>query len=188
MQIIKTDLPGLVVIEPRVFGDERGFFMESYNQNTFQKLTGNSTPFVQDNQAKSVRGVLRGLHYQVGEYCQAKLVSVLEGEVLDVVVDIRENSPTYGQSYSIRLSSENKRQLYVPRGFAHGYVVLSDSALFFYKCDNFYAPNHEGGIRYDDPALKIDWQIDLSNAILSEKDKKHPVLGQHLPVNISLND
>ena len=137
--------------------------------------------FVQDNQARSTRGVLRGLHYQVGEMAQAKLVRVLEGEVLDVVVDIREGSPTYGQWYSVRLSAENKRQLFVPRGFAHGYVVLSETAEFFYKCDNFYSKAHEGGIRFDDPALAIDWEVDLSEVIVADKDLALPFLRKHRP-------
>lgn len=136
--------------------------------------------FVQDNQARSTRGVLRGLHYQVGEMAQAKLVRVLEGEVLDVAVDIRDGSPTYGQWFGIRLSAENKRQLLVPRGFAHGYVVLSETAEFFYKCDNFYSKAHEGGIRYDDPALRIDWEIDLSEVLVAEKDLALPRFGEHL--------
>ncbi len=184
MQLTKTGLQDLVVIEPKIFGDERGFFMESFNQRKFEELTGLSPYFVQDNQAKSVRGVLRGLHYQLGAYAQAKLVSVLEGEVLDVVVDLREDSPTYGQSYSIKLNAENKKQLFVPRGFAHGYVVLSETALFFYKCDNFYAPKEEGGVAYDDPNLNIDWKIDISTAILSDKDQKHPNFGHHKPSGV----
>lgn len=171
-------MEGLLLFEPKVWGDDRGWFYESYNQKVFAGA-GIQARFVQDNRAFSTFGVLRGLHYQVGEHAQAKLVSVLLGEVLDVVVDLREGSPTYGQSYSVRLSDENKRQLYVPRGFAHGYVVLSDQAVFFYKCDNFYCPDAEGGIRFDDPTLAIDWEIDLNKAILSEKDRKLPLFGQH---------
>ena len=135
--------------------------------------------FVQDNQARSCKGVLRGLHYQIGEAAQAKLVRVTEGEVLDVAVDVREDSPTYGQWYSILLSAENKKQLLVPRGFAHGYVVLSDTAEFFYKCDNYYSKAHEGGIRYDDPTLLIDWQFNLAEVLVSEKDVVLPRFGEH---------
>lgn len=135
--------------------------------------------FVQDNQAFSTFGVLRGLHYQTGEFAQAKLVRVLEGEVLDVVVDLREDSPTYGQSYKCRISAENKLQLFVPKGFAHGYLVLSETATFFYKCDNFYSKPHEGGIRFDCPTLKIDWELDPSQIIVAERDRNFPSLGGH---------
>jgi len=178
MPFIKTDFPGLIVFEPKVFGDHRGYFYESYNANSF-KEGGIDTTFVQDNQARSTYGVLRGLHYQLGEHAQAKLVRVIEGAVLDVVVDLREGSPTYGQSYGIELSAENKKQLFVPRGFAHGYVVLSETAEFFYKCDNFYNKESEGGLIYNDPQLKIDWKVDLSKAQLSEKDLILPILGKH---------
>ncbi len=178
MPFIKTDFPGLIVFEPKVFGDHRGYFYESYNANSF-KEGGIAADFVQDNQARSTYGVLRGLHYQLGEHAQAKLVRVIEGSVLDVVVDLREGSPTYGQSYGIELSAENKKQLFVPRGFAHGYVVLSETAEFFYKCDNFYNKESEGGLIYNDPQLKIDWRVDLSKAQLSEKDLILPVLGEH---------
>jgi dTDP-4-dehydrorhamnose 3,5-epimerase len=178
MAFTTTDFPGLLVFEPKVFGDERGYFFESFNQNTFKSI-GIDRPFVQDNQARSGYGVLRGLHFQKGDAAQAKLVRVLEGKVLDVVVDLRVGSPTYGKSYSIELSAENKLQLYVPRGFAHGYVVLSDSAEFFYKCDNFYSKADEGGIIYNDPALNIDWGLDLSLAVLSEKDRILPSLLEH---------
>ena len=178
MPFIKTDFPGLIIFEPTVFGDHRGYFYESYNAKSF-KEGGIEADFVQDNQARSTYGVLRGLHYQLGEHAQAKLVRVIEGTVLDVVVDLREGSPTYGQSYGIELSAENKRQLFVPRGFAHGYVVLSETAEFFYKCDNFYNKESEGGLIYNDPQLKIDWKIDLSKAQLSEKDLILPVLGEH---------
>ena len=173
-----TYIPGLIVFEPKVIRDDRGYFYECYNQKTFAE-GGIEAVFVQDNQARSTYGVLRGLHYQVGPMAQAKLVRVVEGEVLDVVVDIREDSPTYGQWYSIRLSAENHLQLFVPRGFAHGYAVLSETATFFYKCDNFYSRESEGGIRYDDPKLAIDWQIPLDDAVLSEKDKVLPWLGDH---------
>ncbi len=178
MPFIPTPIPGLLVFEPQVWADERGYFFEAFNAETF-KAAGIEANFVQDNQARSTFGVLRGLHYQVDSFAQAKLVRVLEGEVLDVVVDIRPQSPTYGQSYSLRLSAENKKQLFVPRGFAHGYVVLSPTAEFFYKCDNFYSKAHEGGIHYNDPQLQIDWEIDLNEAILSEKDQVLPYFGAH---------
>lgn len=183
MPFIKTEFPGLIIFEPRVFGDDRGYFFESYNKNLF-KEAGIDVQFVQDNQAYSGKGVLRGLHYQTAPYTQAKLVRVLSGEVLDVVVDVRKNSPTYGRSYSCILSAENKKQLFVPRGFAHGYVVLSDTAEFFYKCDNFYSKAHEGGIRPDCPILDIDWQYDLSKAIIAERDKGFPSFGGHLPWDV----
>ena len=180
MPVSTTPIADLLVFEPRVFPDDRGYFYESYNRRTWEEA-GVHLDFVQDNQARSTRGVLRGLHYQVGEMAQSKLVRVTEGEVLDVVVDLRPDSATYGQWYSIRLSAENKRQLLVPRGFAHGYVVLSDTAEFQYKCDNYYSKAHEGGLRYDDPALGIDWQFDLSKVLVSEKDLVLPGLGEHRP-------
>ena len=178
MPFLTTEFPGLIVFEPKVWGDDRGYFYESYNLNSF-KEAGIDNVFVQDNQARSTFGVLRGLHYQLGEHAQAKLVRVIEGAVLDVVVDLREGSPTYGKSYSIELSAENKKQLFVPRGFAHGYVVLSETAEFFYKCDNFYNKASEGGLIYYDPQLEIDWRIDLDKAVLSEKDLILPALGEH---------
>jgi dTDP-4-dehydrorhamnose 3,5-epimerase len=178
MPFIKTHIEGLIIFEPRVFGDERGYFYESYNYDAF-RLAGINSVFVQDNQSRSTRNVLRGLHYQVGAFAQAKLVRVIEGEVMDVVVDIREGSPTYGESFSLLLTAENKKQLYIPRGFAHGFTVLSDTAEFFYKCDNFYSKESEGSIAFDDPALGIDWGIDLKEAILSEKDRVHPIMGEH---------
>jgi dTDP-4-dehydrorhamnose 3,5-epimerase len=175
MPFIETPISGLLVFEPKVFYDDRGYFFESFNARIWQEV-GVDLPFVQDNQSRSTVGVLRGLHFQTGEMAQAKLVRVIEGEVLDVVVDIREGSPTYGQWYSIRLSNENKRQMYVPRGFAHGYVVLSDTAEFAYKCDNYYSKAHEGGIKFDDPNLAIDWEFDLEQVIVSEKDLILPYL------------
>lgn len=178
MPFVETKFKDLKIFEPKVWADDRGYFFEAFNQKYFEEA-GISRPFVQDNQARSTFGVLRGLHYQVAPYAQAKLVRVLEGEVLDVVVDCRPDSATYGEWFSIRLSAENKKQLYVPRGFAHGYVVLSPTAEFFYKCDNFYSKESEGGVIYNDPKLNIDWQIDLSEAILSEKDKILPAFGQH---------
>lgn len=183
MQVTNTKFPDLTVIQPKIFGDARGFFFESFNGKKFKELTGIHTEFVQDNMARSTVGVLRGLHYQTGDAAQAKLVSVIEGEVLDVVVDLRPESPMYGKHYKIRLTGENKTQLFVPRGFAHGYAVLSETALFYYKCDNYYAPGREGGVMYNDPAFNIDWEFDLSTAILSEKDLKHPPFEQHVPVN-----
>lgn len=175
MPFFPTPIEGLIVFEPAVFGDERGYFFESYNRRTWEQA-GIQCDFVQDNQARSTRGVLRGLHYQSGEMAQAKLVRVVEGEVLDVAVDLRPGSATYGQWYGIRLSAENKKQLFVPRGFAHGYLVLSETAEFAYKCDNFYSKAHEGGLRYDDPKVGIDWGFDLSQVIVSEKDKELPYL------------
>lgn len=175
MPFSTTPIPDLLVFEPSIFRDERGYFFESYNQQVWA-AEGVDTAFVQDNQARSTRGVLRGLHYQTGDMAQAKLVRVIEGEVLDVAVDLREHSPAFGQWFSIRLSAENKRQLLVPRGFAHGYLVLSETAEFAYKCDNFYSKAHEGGIRFDDPFLGIDWEFDLSQVLVSEKDLTLPEL------------
>lgn len=181
MPFVKTDIEDLFIFEPQVWNDERGYFYESFNENTF-KAAGIDSQFVQDNQAKSTFGVLRGLHYQTGAHAQAKLVRVISGEVLDVVVDLRPDSKTYGRSFSIILSAENKKQLFVPRGFAHGYVVLSESAEFFYKCDNFYKKEAEGGLIYNDDQLGIDWQLASEDIILSEKDKVQPTFGNHKPV------
>ena len=178
MNFIKTPIEGLIICEPKVWGDDRGYFYEAYNENVF-KDGGITAKFVQDNQAFSTQGILRGLHYEVGEFAQAKLVRVLQGEVLDVVVDVREGSATYGQSFAAHLSGENKRQMFIPRGFAHGYVVLSKTAEFAYKCDNFYSKAHEGGLRYNDPALKIDWQFDLSKVQVAERDASFPDIGKH---------
>ena len=176
MNFIPTHLSGCFVIEPKVFKDERGYFMESYNETTFNNGVGQKVHFVQDNQSYSSKGVLRGLHYQTGEYAQAKLVRVIEGEVLDIAVDIRPESETYGQSFSILLSAENQKQLFIPRGFAHGFLVTSPTAIFFYKCDNFYNKDSEGGIIYNDPALKIDWNFPENELIISEKDVILPTL------------
>lgn len=181
MPFIETGIKDLKIFEPQVWGDERGYFFESFNSQTFEQA-GIDAQFVQDNQARSTYGVLRGLHYQTGEHAQAKLVRVLEGTVLDVVVDLRPESPTYGKHIGVELSAENKRQLFVPRGFAHGYVVLSPTAEFFYKCDNFYHKASEGGLIYNDPQLQIDWKIDLAAAQLSDKDKELPTFGNHIPV------
>ncbi len=178
MAFIQTPIPGLIVFEPNVYYDERGYFFESYNRQVWL-AAGIDAEFVQTNQARSTLGVLRGLHYQTAPMAQAKLVRVVEGEVLDVVVDLREKSPTYGKSYTIRLSFDNKRQMFVPRGFAHGYLVLSDTAEFVYKCDNYYSKAHEGGLRFDDPALTIDWEFDLNKVLVSEKDLLLPTFGKH---------
>ncbi len=175
MKVIKTKLDGVVIIEPSIFKDNRGYFFESYNQKAFEK-EGLNYNFIQDNQSKSSYGTIRGLHFQKGKYAQAKLVRVLEGTVLDVAVDLRKNSPTYGQHVAVELSAENNRQLLIPRGFAHGFSVLSPTAMFAYKCDNVYNKESEGGIRYDDKDLNIDWKIDVKNAITSEKDLSHPLL------------
>ncbi len=165
-----TPIEGLHIFEPRVFHDARGHFYESFNCQIWLNELGFCPDFVQDNQSRSTRGVLRGLHFQTGEAAQAKLVRVTDGEVLDIAVDLRPDSPTHGQWFSLRLSAENKLQLFVPRGFAHGFVVLSEQAEFSYKCDNYYSKAHEGGIRFDDPTLKIDWEIDHAEALVSEKD------------------
>lgn len=172
MNIIHTPLKDCFIVEPQVFGDSRGNFMESFNQKKFPV----DVHFVQDNQSTSQRGVLRGLHFQKGEHAQAKLVRVIRGEVLDVVVDIRPESETYGQHFSIILNAENNRQLFVPRGFAHGFAVLQDDTIFAYKCDNFYHKDSESGIIYNDPDIGIDWQLSEDEIILSEKDKILPNL------------
>lgn len=176
MKFISTKLEGCFIVEPTVIYDERGYFMESFNERTFQQGIGENVHFVQDNCSFSTKGVLRGLHYQTSEHSQAKLVSVLSGEVLDVAVDIRPNSNTYGQSVSVILSETNKKQFFIPRGFAHGFLVLSDTATFHYKCDNFYNKESEGGIIYNDSTLKIDWRLSVDNLIISEKDTHLPSL------------
>lgn len=170
MNFIETKLKECFIIEPKVFNDERGYFMESFNQNTFNKLIGQNINFIQDNESFSTKGVLRGLHFQKGEYAQAKLVRVVKGCVLDVAVDIRKDSPTFGEHVSLELSEENKKQFFVPRGFAHGFIVLSDTAIFSYKCDNFYNKESEGGIIYNDKQLNIDWKLNEYKFIISEKD------------------
>lgn len=171
MNFIKTELSGVVIVEPRVFEDARGYFFESYNEAEFIK-NGIPNKFVQDNQSKSSYGVVRGLHCQLGEFAQAKLVRVLSGRVLDVAVDIRPNSPTFGKYIAVELSDENKRQLFIPRGFLHGFSVLSETAVFAYKCDNLYAPQAEFGIRFDDPDIGVDWKIPADKIITSEKDRQ----------------
>ncbi len=173
MKFIQTEIPEVIIIEPQIFGDERGYFMITFNQKEFEENIL-KTQFIQDNESMSVYGVLRGLHYQLAPYAQAKLVRVIEGKVLDVAVDIRKNSPTFGKHVAVELSAENKRQLFIPRGFAHGFVVLSTKAIFQYKIDNIYAPEYERGIAFDDKDLAIDWKINSTDIILSEKDKKNP--------------
>lgn len=177
MNIISTGIADLFVLEPKVFGDARGYFFESYNQNKFSDL-GLNYQFVQDNESFSSYGTLRGLHFQKGDKAQAKFVRVSLGRVLDVAVDIRPGSKTFGKYYSVELSAENKKMMMIPRGFAHGFVVLSENAVFNYKCDNFYAPEAEGGIIFNDPDLAIDWQIPFEKALLSEKDKKNSLFAE----------
>lgn len=175
MPFIKTEFPGLLIFEPKIWEDERGYFFESYNQKAFS-AEDIEINFVQDNQARSEFGVIRGLHYQMDPYAQTKLIRVLSGSILDVAVDIRKGSPTYGKVYAIELSAENKKQLLVPKGFAHGYSVTSETAEVFYKCDAFYNKESEGGIAWNDPLLNIDWKIPAGKEIISEKDARHPVL------------
>lgn len=175
MKVIKTPIEGLLLIEPRVFGDARGYFFESFNQAEFEREVG-PVHFVQDNESRSCYGVVRGLHFQTGVHAQAKLVRAAVGSVLDVAVDIRKGSPTYGQHFSVELNEENHLMLYIPRGFAHGFSVLSEHAVFQYKCDNLYNPDAEAAIAWDDPDLAIDWQIPASEVILSAKDRNHPRL------------
>lgn len=176
MKIEKTPLQDCYLIHNTVFKDNRGYFFESFNQQTFAKLTGLDVHFVQDNQSASTKGVLRGLHFQTGDAAQAKLVRVLQGSVLDVAVDLRKGSPTYGQSHSVELTEDSHTQFFVPRGFAHGFIVLSERATFFYKCDNFYNKAAEGGLAYNDPQLKIDWRLSHTELILSDKDLINPLL------------
>ncbi|MEN1785171.1 MAG: dTDP-4-dehydrorhamnose 3,5-epimerase [Bacteroidota bacterium] len=178
MDIKETSIIGCFELVPRVFEDTRGYFFESYNQEQFEKATGEKPFFVQDNQSLSSRGVIRGLHFQTGVHAQAKLVRVLQGEVLDVAVDLRPDSRTYGNIVRTVLSSNNKKQLYIPRGCAHGFATLSDTAIFFYKCDNFYNKEAEGGILYNDPALNIDWILEDSEMLVSEKDRALPTLNE----------
>ena len=175
MEVIETKIPGVVIIEPRLFPDARGYFFESFSKREFEEKVG-KIDFVQDNESKSSYGVLRGLHFQKPPYAQSKLVRVVKGAVLDVAVDIRKGSPTYGQHVAVELTEDNHRQFFIPRGFAHGFAVLTDEVIFQYKCDNFYAPASEGAIAWDDPDLGIDWHVPAEKVILSEKDKKHPRL------------
>lgn len=175
MNVVKTKIDGLLIIEPKIFGDSRGYFFESFSEKWFRENVCNTT-FVQDNESKSKYGVLRGLHFQKPPHAQSKLVRVVKGAVLDVAVDIRKDSPTFGQHVAVELTEDNKRQFFIPRGFAHGFAVLSEEVVFQYKCDNYYAPHSEGGIMWNDPALNIDWKLNESDILLSEKDKIHPLL------------
>ncbi len=175
MPFIKTNFPGLIIFEPVILEDNRGYFYESYNRKLFS-AEGHNITFVQDNQSSSAFGVIRGLHYQLNPYPQTKLIRVLSGRIVDVAVDIRQGSPTYGKAFEIELSAENKKQLLIPKGFAHGYSVTSKTAEVFYKCDQFYNKESEGGIQYNDKTLNIDWKISANEAIISEKDKNHPGL------------
>jgi dTDP-4-dehydrorhamnose 3,5-epimerase len=177
MRVIKTEIEGVLILEPRVFEDQRGYFFESFNQMDFEEHVG-PVDFVQDNESKSSYGVVRGLHFQKGEHCQAKLVRVVKGRVLDVAVDIRPGSPTFGKHVAVELTEENHLQFFLPRGMAHGFSVLSEEAIFQYKCDNFYCPSSEGAIAWDDPDLGIDWRIPADEVILSEKDRHHPRLSE----------
>ena len=176
MTITPTPLEGCIIITPRIFNDDRGFFFESYNKQKFSEAIGADIDFVQDNQSFSTKGVLRGLHLQKGQHAQSKLVRVTHGEVLDVAVDLRKNSATYGQSFSVLLSAENHQQFFIPRGFGHGFCVLSDTAIFQYKCDNYYNKASEGGLHYADPALAIDWGLPAAELLVSDKDKELPFL------------
>lgn len=175
MEVIKTDIEGVVIIKPRIFTDERGYFFESYNKHEFDEKV-RPIDFVQDNESCSSYGVMRGLHFQCPPYSQSKLVRCVRGRVLDVAIDIRKGSPTYGKHVAVELSEDNHLQFFIPRGFAHGFAVLSETAVFQYKCDNYYAPQADGGISINDTSLGIDWRIDPAKAILSEKDTKHPLM------------
>lgn len=175
MEVIQTKIEGVLIIKPKVFGDERGYFFESFNQKDFTAQTGYDITFVQDNESKSKYGVLRGLHFQKPPYTQSKLVRVVKGRVLDVAVDIRKNSPTYGEYVSVELTEENHLQFFIPKGFAHGFSVLSEEAIFQYKCDEFYNPQSEGALAWNDNTLNIDWKLPFNDVILSEKDKNHPM-------------
>ena len=177
MKVIETAIPGVLVVEPTIFGDDRGYFFESYNERDFTEKVG-KVDFVQDNESKSRYGVVRGLHFQKPPFAQSKLVRVIVGRVLDVAVDIRKGSPTFGKHVAMELTAENHLQFFMPKGIAHGFAVLSQEAVFQYKCDNFYAPQSEGAIAWNDPALAIDWHIPANEVILSEKDKHHPLLAE----------
>lgn len=178
MNFIQTDIKGLLVIEPDIWKDNRGYFYESYQAERYE-AAGIRCPFVQDNEAFSGKGVLRGLHYQLPPFGQAKLVRIIQGSVLDIAVDIRPESPTFGHYHSILLSGENKKQFFIPQGFAHGYVCLSDEVIFSYKCSNYYSKEHEGGIRFDDPTINIDWTLPLDTVTVSDRDLHLPFFGQH---------
>ena len=176
MNVIKTEIEGLLILEPKIFGDSRGYFYESYNKQRFEEVTGLNINFVQDNQSKSCYGVLRGLHFQKPPYAQSKLVRCVKGQILDISVDIRKSSPTFGKYIAVELSENNHRQLFIPHGFAHGFVVLSEEAIFQYKCDNFYHKESEGAVAWNDPEINIDWTIPFEDVILSDKDKVNPLL------------
>ncbi len=186
MEVIKAKIPGLLILKPVVYEDNRGYFFESYNKSSFERI-GIKNSFVQDNQSKSIYGVLRGLHYQLEPFAQSKLVRVLKGKVWDVAVDLRKNSPTYKEYFGLELSEENKLQFFIPKGFAHGFVVLTDYAEVLYKCDNFYSKEHDGGIRFDDPEIGIDWPVEMAKLILSEKDKNLPYL-KDAKINFSFEE
>ncbi|RPH31540.1 MAG: dTDP-4-dehydrorhamnose 3,5-epimerase [Bacteroidales bacterium] len=177
MKLIETPIPDLFIVEPKVFEDSRGYFLESYSKKLFAE-NGIDSYFVQDNESKSTKGVLRGLHYQLAPYAQTKLIRVIHGRILDVVVDIRKGSPTFGKHFALELSGDNKQQLFIPKGFAHGFSVLSDYVIVNYKCDALYYPNSERGLLFNDPDLSIDWRIDLEQAIISAKDKVNPPLSK----------
>lgn len=188
IEVKKTDIEGILIIEPKVFGDARGYFLESFNAKDFAEKTGLNINFVQDNESMSSYGVMRGLHFQNPPYTQSKLVRCVKGAVLDVAVDIRKGSPTYGKHVAVELTEDNHRQFFVPRGFAHGFAVLSEVAVFQYKCDNFYAPQADGGISILDESLGIDWKIPTDKALLSEKDTKHALLKDFdSPFDININ-
>jgi len=176
MTFIRTEIPDVVIIEPAVHGDDRGYFIETFRQDKLEEFLGFKINFIQDNESKSNKGVLRGLHYQLHPAAQTKLVRVIQGSVLDIAVDVREGSPSFGQSVVIELNSENKRQLLIPRGFAHGFLVLEDETTFAYKVDNYYSPENDRGMAFDDPALNIDWKFDRTELILSDKDTKQPLM------------
>lgn len=180
MNIIKTDIEGLFILEPKVFGDSRGYFFESFNYRDFSECLNTHIDFVQDNESMSSYGVIRGLHFQKPPYAQSKLVRVVKGCVLDVAVDIRRSSPTYGKCVAVELSESNHRQFFIPQGFAHGFSVLSQQAVFQYKCDNYYAPQCEGAIAWNDPSLNIDWRIPLDKVLLSNKDMNHPLFSDFI--------
>lgn len=176
MKLLPQSIEEVILIKPSIYSDNRGYFVETFRQDLFEEAIGRNVNFVQDNESKSIKGVCRGLHYQMPPYTQAKLVRVIEGKVLDVAVDIRKSSPTFGQYVAVELTGENKHQLFVPQGFAHGFVVLSDSATFAYKVDNYYAPEHDRGIAFNDEQLNIDWKLSAEEMQLSQKDRSHPFL------------
>jgi len=178
MNFVRTAIPEVVIVEPKVFGDDRGYFMETYKKALFDEAVGFEVDFVQDNESRSKKGVLRGLHYQLPPFAQSKLVRVIEGSVIDVAVDIRKGSPTFGRHVAVELSAENKRQLFVPRGFAHGFVVTSESAVFAYKVDNYYSPECDRGVKFDDPAIGIEWPFSAEELLVSGKDAVQPLLSE----------